>query len=230
MTVLDVGQGQSIILQSGGKTFLVDCGGSDPEDAADTAAQELMSMGVFRLDGVIVTHFDKDHSGGVELLLERLPADLVLFPEAEGWEDFAEKVKDFTPTPVQRDIQILFGNTVLTIFGPVVPDSGNESSLAVLFQGENCDILITGDRSGFGERLLLKTMELPELEVLVAGHHGAANATSEELLEATRPEAVYISVGTNAYGQPSQEVLERLTAIGCQIFRTDRDGTITFRR
>ena len=63
VTVLDVGQGQSILLQSEGKAFLVDCGGDDSEDAADTTAEALLSQGICRLDGIVVTHFDKDHVG-----------------------------------------------------------------------------------------------------------------------------------------------------------------------
>jgi len=111
-----------------------------------------------------------------------------------------------------------------------VPDSGNESSLAILFRHENCDILITGDRSGFGERILLKTAQIPEVDILVAGHHGAANASCEELLEATKPEIVVISVGENHFGHPAQEVLNRFAAIGATVYRTDQQGTITLRR
>ena len=84
MTVLNVGQGQCIILQSEGKTWLVDCGGDDPEEAADLAAERLMSMGVFRLDGLILTHYDADHSGGVPYLLSRIPADVVLMPDSDA--------------------------------------------------------------------------------------------------------------------------------------------------
>ena len=78
--------------------------------------------------------------------------------------------------------------------------------------------------------MLLKRHELPDLEILVAGHHGAADSVSEELLNATKPEYVAISVGEyNRYGHPSQEVLERLEAYGCRVYRTDRDGSIVFR-
>ncbi len=81
VTVLDVGQGQCIMLQAEGKTFLVDCGGDYDDGAADTAAQALISQGVFQLDGLIVTHFDRDHAGGVEYLLQRIPADFVYLPQ-----------------------------------------------------------------------------------------------------------------------------------------------------
>lgn len=223
MTVLDVGQGQCIILQSEGKTYMVDCGGSDAEETADLAAETLLSMGVFRLDGVLLTHYDEDHSGGLPYLLTRIPTDALFAPAVDD-------VEYPGATPVSSDLLLTYGHTKLTIFGPIVPDSGNESSLAVLFRAENCDILIIGDRSAFGERVLLKATELPELEVLVAGHHGSKHSTCEELLAATSPALAVISVGENSYGHPSQEVLDRLAAIGCPVYRTDRDGNITFRR
>ena len=108
--------------------------------------------------------------------------------------------------------------------------SGNESGMCVLFQTEECDILITGDRNAAGERELLSYANLPDLEILMAGHHGSKNATSLELLHATKPEIVVISVGEdNSYGHPAQELLRRLKQFGCSIWRTDLDKTITFK-
>ena len=107
----------------------------------------------------------------------------------------------------------------------------NESSLCILFQTENCDILLTGDRSAAGELELLERLELPKLDVLVAGHHGSKNSTSQALLDTTQPQVVVISVGeNNAYGHPAEELLWRLEELGCTVFRTDLDGTITIRR
>ena len=229
MTVLDVGQGQCILLQSEGKTYLVDCGGSDDEEAADLAAETLLSQGIFHLDGVILTHYDRDHSGGLQYLLTRMRADTVFAPAAVDENDVLDQLPD-SVTLVTEDLLLTYGNTRLTIYGPVLPDSGNESSLAVLFQSENCDILITGDRGEFGERMLLKRADLPELEILVAGHHGSKYSTTAELLEVTKPKIAAISVGDNFYGHPAQEVLDRLEEIGCAVYRTDLYGNLVFRR
>ena len=231
MTVLDVGQGQCILLQSEGKTYLVDCGGSD-EEAADAAAERLLSQGVFRLDGVILTHFDADHSGGMAYLLSRIPADALFVPDCADEKGVLAKLAPLVGQTLElkENVKLTYGATELSIFGPVVPNSGNESSLAILFQHENCDILITGDRSDFGERMLLKTAEIPELDVLVAGHHGSKHSTCEELLAATNPKIAVISVGENHYGHPTQEVLDRLAAIGCTVYRTDLHGNIVLRR
>ncbi|MBQ7801623.1 MAG: DNA internalization-related competence protein ComEC/Rec2 [Oscillospiraceae bacterium] len=233
VTVLDVGQGQSIILQSEGKAYLVDCGGSYDQDAADLAAETLMSQGVFRLDGVILTHYDRDHSGGLPYLLTRIPADTLFMPDAAdeaGAGEVLEALTDGDTIRVRDDLCLTYSGTELTIFGPAASNSDNESSLAVLFRAGNCDILITGDRSGFGERMLLRQMELPQLEILVAGHHGAKSSTCEELLQATRPAVVAISVGRNAYGHPAEELLARLEEYGCLVYRTDLDGNLIFRR
>jgi len=99
-----------------------------------------------------------------------------------------------------------------------------------LFQPENCDILITGDRSFDGELALMEHTDLPDLEILIAGHHGSRTSTSWELLNMTRPEIVIISVGEdNHYGHPTWETLERLKLFGCGVYRTDLEGTIIFR-
>lgn len=232
MTVLDVGQGQCILLQSEGKTYLIDCGGSDEEEAADAAAEKLLSQGVFRLDGVILTHFDADHSGGMAYLLSRIPTDTLFVPDCADEKRVLETLTPFAGQVMQlnESIKLTYGATELSIFGPVVPDSGNESSLAILFRHENCDILITGDRSDLGERILLKTAEIPELDILVAGHHGSKHSTCEELLAVTNPKIAVISVGENPYGHPTQEVLDRLAATGCTVYRTDIHGNIVLRR
>ena len=233
MTVLDVGQGQSIILQSEGKAYLVDCGGSYDEDAADLAAETLFSQGIFRLDGIILTHYDRDHSGGLKYLLTRIPADALFMPDTEDENDIGsalDALANGSTILVGDNLVLNYGDTKLTIFGPALTNSDNESSLAVLFQAGNCDILITGDRSDFGERMLMRQMELPQLEILVAGHHGAKSSTCTELLDATHPAIVAISVGDNSYGHPSDELLARLAEYDCIVYRTDHDGNIIFRR
>jgi competence protein ComEC len=100
-----------------------------------------------------------------------------------------------------------------------------------LFQTENCDILITGDRSAAGERELMRQVDLPELEVLIVSHHGSKHSTGNALLQKTRPEVAIISVGIdNLYGHPAKETLNRLQESGCIVYRTDQHGTVVYRR
>lgn len=227
-TVLDVGQGQCLLLQSEGCSFLVDCGGDYAEGAADQAAAELLRQGIHHLDGVILTHLDEDHSGGAELLLTRMETELLILP-AEHWAP-AENLQTRVIC-AEEDLEIQVGSTVIRIFTADYPGSGNENCLCVLFDTENCDILITGDRNGYGERSLLRNRDIPTVDVLVAGHHGAKDSTCQELLDAVQPKIVCISAGeNNRYGHPAPELLTRLENAGCEIYRTDIHGTITIRR
>lgn len=92
-------------------------------------------------------------------------------------------------------------------------------------------MLVTGDCDMRSEQALLEQYSLPQVELLVAGHHGAAESTSQALLRWVQPETVVISVGAeNHYGHPDQETLARIEAAGGAVFRTDQDGTLFFRR
>ncbi len=234
VTVLDVGQGQSILLQSDGKNYLVDCGGDSDTLAADKAAAQLLSQGIYRLNGLILTHFDYDHAAGAGYLLSRVPADAIYFPSCPDTDGYGQALLDKysnQSVPIIQQTQLHYGANKLTMLPSINQLSDNESGLCVLFQTENCDILITGDRSAAGERELMEQIALPKLEVLIVGHHGSKYSSDVALLQATTPEYALISVGTdNHYGHPTEEVLQRLTDCGSTILRTDLQGTIIFRR
>ena len=132
---------------------------------------------------------------------------------------------------VTRQTEIAFGETTISLYPADFPGNSNEKSLCVLFDTKKCDILVTGDRDDFGERSLLRNASLPDVDVLVAGHHGSKHATCEELLAVTRPEIVCISAGKdNLFGHPATELLGRLEKYGCSVYRTDLQGDITIRR
>ena len=228
MTVLDVGQGQCILLQSDGRSFVVDCGGDFADEASDQAAEALLRQGIHKLDGLVLTHLDEDHAGGAAGLLSRLETKILILPEAYSELPF---FTDAQVICVTQPVEIAIENTVLSIIPATFPGNSNEKSLCVLFDTEKCDILITGDRDAYGERSLLRNHSIPDVDVLVAGHHGSASSSCEELLEAVKPEIVCISTGAgNIYGHPAPELLQRLAAYGCEIYRTDVQGTITIRR
>ena len=227
ITMLDVGQGQAVLLQSEGKTFLVDCGGDNDERAADIVAETLLSQGIPRLDGIILTHYDRDHAGGAEYLLSRIDTGVLILPPVHSEHAFrAEEILYGA-----EDLLLSSGNTEIRVFSSPISGDDNENSLCVLFDTEKCDILITGDRDGFGERMLLRKITDLDIDVLVAGHHGSKYATCEELLTAVRPEIVCISAGrNNSFGHPAPELLQRLDHYGCSVYRTDLQGNIIIRR
>ena len=231
VTVLDVGQGQCILIQSHGRYYMVDCGGDTATIAADAAARQLLSQGVTALDGLIVTHFDKDHVGGVENLMTRIRVDNLYLPDVEADDPTRQKLAPMENVRwVRQDTIFTDGPMEISLFTGRDLKDANETGLGILFQAENCDILITGDRSIAGERALLKKADLPDLELLVVGHHGSKSSTSYDLLSETRPKTAVISVGEdNRYEMPAEETLQRLKNMGVTVWRTDLQGTLIFR-
>jgi competence protein ComEC len=152
-------------------------------------------------------------------------------PGADKWEEVILERTEAKVVYVDEIKELAIEDGRIRIFDAHSLETSNESSLSVLFQKENYDILITGDRPATGEMDLIASGLVPKLEVLVAGHHGAASSTSELLLSYTEPDTVLISVGAdNSYGHPDGTVLARLERYGCEVRRTDLEGTIVIRR
>lgn len=234
VTALDVGQGSSAALLSGGKAALVDCGGDGSCSAGDIAADYFAAMGRTRLDALVLTHFDADHFNGVEQLFYRMKVDKVAIPA--GDTDPAEAAR-LMALAEQEGAEVVLvdgtktlslGESELTLFPPLGGGTSNESGLFALCSRGDFDVLITGDADAFVEKMLVKYCPIPDIEVLAAGHHGSKNSSCEEFLAATAPEIVLISAGANnSYGHPAPETLDRLAALGAQVRRTDQEGKIT---
>lgn len=232
--VLDVGQGQSVALTSRGACAVVDCGGSAAGNAGDTAADVLGSVGEGKVDLLLLTHFHSDHTNGVAELFARMDIGAVVLPS--GLEDEAGDVlalarEEGSAVYWIDEITVFpLGEAVLTVCPPLGGGDENEGGLSVLCTAGAYDALITGDMSGKVENLLLEKMDLPDIELLVVGHHGSRTSTTAELLEALRPETAVISVGAdNSYGHPNGATLLRLAQAGCAVYRTDENGTVTIR-
>lgn len=234
-TVFDVGQGQSVLLTAGERHFLVDCGGDDGLQNGEDVSRGLLTRGIRALDALILTHYDTDHTCGTEQLLGRLSVGRIYAPAAPDDAGNQEKLLllarrygielDF----VTEDRCLPLQGGALQLFAPTRAGEDNDG-LAVLLSVDTYDILITGDMNVKAEHRLLQAHTLPDIEVLVAGHHGSKYATGEELLTALRPETVLISVGENSYGHPTQETLDRIAAVGATVYRTDQVGDISVSR
>lgn len=231
---LDVGQGESVILTSGGETALVDCGSSNSyKDPGGLAADTLHSMGVRELSAVVVTHYHADHTNGLYEVLRRIPVQTIYLPDIEDEYGVRERLvslaeeKGAQVTYVTKETADTLGDTILTIYPPVQSGGDlNELGLTALASAGDFDLLITGDMSGSTEKKLVETYALPNIEVLVVSHHGSRYSSNIRFLKAVTPEAAVISVGDNNYGHPSEETLQRLLAVGADIWRTDQQGTI----
>ena len=230
--VLDVGQGQCVLLASGGDFTLVDCGsGNSWYGPGEIASQHLRAMRCRKLDRLVLTHYDSDHISGVRSLLARMDVDTLLVPELADdglGGEILELAREHgvTVETVESRTELPMGKAVLTVLPPVGEGEDNERGLSVLASAEDADILITGDMDAATERKFLEAYDLPDIEVLVAGHHGSKYSTSNDLLDALTPETACISVGSNSYGHPADETMRRLAEHGCAIYRTDMQGTI----
>ena len=233
VSVLDVGQGLSAAIYAQGASALVDCGGSGMDDAGDIAADWFQGLGLNRVDVVVLTHYHEDHANGVARLLERMEVGLLVLPDVEPEDPLRQSIlalaeeKGVDILLLTERADLTLGSGSLTVYPPLGGGDANEEGLSVLATAGTFDALITGDMDQIIEGRLVKYGDLPDIELLVAGHHGSKNSTSEELLLAARPETAVISVGYNSYGHPADETLERLAAAGCDIYRTDWSGTVT---
>lgn len=231
--VLDVGQGQSVILSSQGDFALTDCGSLNRwKDAGGIAAEALQSAGCRQLRYLLLTHYDYDHVSGVQGLWERVGAETLLCPPDGGDTDAqaailaAAEAHGTEVRFITEETTLPLGEATLTVYPPLGDDSSNERGLVYLVSAGDYDLLITGDIDAEMERRLIERYDLPDIEALVVGHHGSKYSTSAELLDALRPETAFISVGSNSYGHPSDQAMERLAERDITIYRTDLQGDL----
>jgi competence protein ComEC len=231
ITALGVGQGQSIVITSGDRTAVVDCGSSSGEYAGALAHEFLVGCGSTSIDLLILTHFHADHANGVEYLLSRIGVSALAIPDPEDSyiaEDIIElaRKRGTDIIYVTETLSVSLGDVDLVIYPPLGMGDENESGLSILCHG-GINALITGDMPASGERALLRFASLPKIDLLIVGHHGSRFSTSEELLSALCPDLAIISVGRNNYGHPSNETLDRLDSHHATVLRTDEMGDIT---
>ena len=231
---VDVGQGASTLLRSGEDTVLVDCGSSNRyKKPAQQVLSQLGSMGVERLSAVAVTHYHADHTNGLPELLERVAVDALYLPEIEDEYGVRDKLvalaaeKNIRVSFVTEQTEVSLGAATVTVFPPVGKGDMNEQGLTYLCTSGDFDLLITGDMSGPTELALTQMYKLPDVEVLLVGHHGSKYSSQQEFLSKIEPDAAIISVGDNNYGHPTDAAISRLEAAGATVYRTDRQGCVT---
>jgi competence protein ComEC len=247
VTVLDVGQGDAILLQgpTGGR-MLIDAG-PDPDRLLMLLDQRIPTWDR-RIDTVVLTHPHEDHVGGLALLLTRYRIGTIAEtgmpgpgPSDAAYRATLEAQGRATRVVAAGDTIWLDGirvNVDWPLPGTVPaspPDSGkeiNDTSVVLELHFGGRDMLFPGDAeeevdpallaAGLAERVG------PQLDVLKVAHHGSRTATTMALVEALKPTIAVISVGAdNDYGHPTPETLARLDSVGAEIYRTDLDGSIS---
>ncbi|MDE9408838.1 DNA internalization-related competence protein ComEC/Rec2 [Acinetobacter nosocomialis] len=235
--ILDVGQGQAIFLQQPEQNWLIDTGGSYDEKifsiGQNVVVPFLRQQGVKRLDRVVLSHLDQDHSGAFPFIQQEIPVKQVLSNE----QSFTTLKQPFQYCHQgqqwqypELDIQILWPKEKDLAF---VHSQQNQYSCVVYlhFKGisDYQNFLIMGDAGWEAEYELLKDYPSLKVDVLVLGHHGSKHSSAYDFLATLKPKLAIASAGfDNRYGHPSQEVINRLKALHIPLKSTVEQGTLSF--
>ena len=243
LTVFDVGQAESMLLETTGHTLLIDTGGAPFGGGIDVGrrvlAPALWTRGVRSLDALLVTHGDPDHLGGAVAVVDdfrprqiwegiRVPRHL---PTQELTHDAARLRIPIAALRAGETMRL--DEVQLRVIHPPPPDwerrrVRNDDSVVLEVVYGDVAMLLTGDIGAEVERAIVPLLTPARIRILKVAHHGSGTSSSSALLEGWRPQLAVISCGRgNRFGHPTPDVLQRLESIGATVLRTDRDGQIT---
>jgi competence protein ComEC len=230
VTFLDV-----TLVQDGVKTLLIDAG---TNDRATSLVSRLKKRGVHQIDVLIGTHPHEDHIGGMDTIIKNFNIGAIYLPDVtsttQSFEDVLTAIsvkglKISIPTPSET---LPLSQSTITF---LAPDSSayneiNNYSIVNRVQFGKTSFLFTGDAQNLSEQEMLTLGFNLKSDVLKVGHHGSFSSTSPAFLAAVSPRYGAIFVGKdNDYGHPHQETLQKLSASGVRVYRTDLNGNIVFR-
>jgi competence protein ComEC len=248
IAVLDVGQGDSILVQApSGRTMLIDGGGQPGQEASgydvgrEVVVPALLARRVKKIDVMVITHPHEDHIGGLGAVVEAVPVKMVLDPElnykSQIYQHLLEEIRK-RKIPRRRATEgqrLNLGDGIhVEVLNPPDPrltdtaDDVNNNSVVMRLTDGSMTALFAADIDQTGAERLARLGESIRSTVLKVPHHGSAGAAVPRLLEAVRPQLAVISVGANnQFGHPSEEMLRELRRVGAKVMRTDRDGAVT---
>ena len=229
---LDVGQGDSELIQCDGHYMLIDGGTSK---YSDKIYATLKAQDITALDYIVNTHPHEDHVGGLSGALQFATVKTALSPvksyDGEGFKDFKKYLKKqgvsiTVPSPGDT---FTLGSASVTVLGPIEDsDDPNDLSIVLRVVYGDTSFLFVGDAQTSEENDILASGRTVKSDVLKVGHHGSETSTGADFLAAVAPKYAVIEVGdSNSYNHPNQGTLDRLKAAGVTLFRTDLQGTIT---
>lgn len=231
--VIDVGQGDSILIKDGNEAMLIDGG---RRSSSETVVNYLKEQGVKDLKYVIGTHPHEDHIGGLIAVLDSFKVENILLPNVINntiaFEDLLDSIErnDLKITKPSISEKLNVGESELITLAPNSEKyslTNNYSIVLKLNHGEN-SFLFTGDAEKTSEKEMFESNKrLLKADVLKVGHHGSKTSSSEKFLDQVKPKYAIISVGNkNSYGHPDKETLAKYYERNVGVYRTDLDGTV----
>ncbi|WP_455468238.1 DNA internalization-related competence protein ComEC/Rec2 [Streptococcus salivarius] len=248
VTMVDVGQGDSIFLRSmKGDTILIDVGGkvtfgskekwqegSQTSNAEKTLIPYLQARGVSQIDHLVLTHTDTDHIGDLEEVAKRFKIkEICVSQGALTKPSFVKRLRTLK-RPVRTlkagDNLPMMGSKLQVLYPNKIGDGGNNDSIVLYGKLLGSSFLFTGDLEKEGEEELMASYPTLRASVLKAGHHGSKGSSSEAFLDQLHPSLALVSAGeNNRYKHPNDETLERFKQRHIKVLRTDKDGAIRFK-
>lgn len=231
--MIDVGQGDSLLIYSQGKTALIDTGGKLRFDGKTsttitkyTTIPLLKSLGIKKLDFLFLTHGDMDHMGEVFYLINHFKTEKIYINLGPTSLLENNLLKERKVAESKQDSVFQVGNFTFYQLNKSWKDENNSSSVYYVHH-PNLTVLLMGDATIDTEKYLLENYNL-NIDVLKVGHHGSKTSTGISFLNATSPRLALISVGQdNNFGHPNQEVLKKLENKNIPYLMTKDSGTIT---
>lgn len=231
---IDVGQGDSILIRTKRADYLMDTGGSffgDYNIAEGITLPYLEKLGINKLDGLLITHFDADHSQGVPLILNTLDVGYLFSTYLPDDEETLNSIKssDATSIILKENHRLKLDDSItLDIIWPRNTSNldSNNSSMVSILKTNGTNILLTGDIEREAE-YLIKDKIIDDIHIIKVPHHGSNTSSTDEFLQSIRPNDAIIQVGrNNLYNHPSDAVLNRYKSLGTTIYRTDKMGLV----
>ena len=226
---LDVGQADSILVQSEGINMLIDAG---TNSSGQTVVKDLEDLGVTKIDYLIGTHPHEDHIGGMDDIIKNFDIGIIYMPKIQTntktFEDVFDAVseKGLKITSPKKGDEFEVGGARCEIMTDRIEDTSNLnlSSIVIRMTYGTQSFLFMGDAEKENE----DTRQWPQTTVLKVGHHGSSTSSSTQFLNEVQPQISVISVGKdNKYGHPTKTTINKLEKIKTKIYRTDESGTIT---
>jgi competence protein ComEC len=236
LVACDVGQGDALVIQSEGRTAVIDVGSDD-----ELINRCLAELGISRIDLLVLTHFDFDHVGGIKGAISSRSVSTAI---VSGFADDRPATKEALDALSKRQASLItaeprisgtLGEFAWRVIAPsreaTEAKDSNDASVVMIFSGPDYDLLLLGDLGEAGQKRISSSAtgilgNSTKPLILKVSHHGS-NDQSSALHENLRPELAVISVGeANGYGHPGKELLDLLERSGSQVLRTDLHGSL----
>lgn len=233
---IDVGQGDGVLVQAGGESYLIDAGRAEE---GPNVVDFVRGRGVDALDGIVVSNPDADHIGGFLDVFEAFPVETVyLSGDPKGTLTYSTFLRaageEGSEVEVVRAGSLMdWGGVRADVIAPPTDAEGglfsetNDNSLGILLTHGSARVLLAGDAEAKGEEYMANGPYTGPLAVLKVTHHGSNTSSTPLFLSRFRPKVAVIQVGAdNSYGHPTPETLDRLGRAGAKVFRNDEDGDV----